>query len=126
MNRDHSAQSDPGSFRKRPLQKRLLLGLLALALLTPFGILLPRMFRADGAWGEWDTGRLKTLLGYVPEGMKGSSNLWRAPASDYTFPAGSDSLISRSITYALSGLLGLLLAACLVFLLMKVIKRHEG
>jgi hypothetical protein len=100
-------------------------GLLVLAFLTPCGIVLPRIFHADGAWGEWGAERLGAILGYVPEGLKGSGHMWKAPVSDYTFPGGGDSLAFQMIAYAASGVLGLLLAVCLVFLLMKMIRRHE-
>jgi hypothetical protein len=125
MNGERPEQSDVRSRQKRPLQRRLLVGLLVLAFLTPFGILLPRIFRADGAWGEWSAERLATVLGYLPEGMKRSAHVWKAPLSDYTFSLGSGSLASRSFTYAVSGVLGILVVVCLVFLLMKVVKRHE-
>lgn len=126
MSCGHSGQSTTGSLRGRGFQRRLLAGLLVLAFLTPCGIILPRVFHADGAWGEWGAERLGALLGYVPEGLKGSAHMWRAPVSDYTFSAGGDgSLAFQMLTYAASGVLGLLLAVCLVFLLMRVVKRHE-
>jgi cobalt/nickel transport protein len=125
MNVERPRQCNGKSLQKKLLQRRLLCGLLVLALLTPCGVLLPRIFHSDGAWGEWGAERLATILGYMPEGMKGSAHIWKAPVSDYDFFAGSSSLVSRSVAYAVSGLLGLALVACVVFLLMKVIKRHE-
>jgi cobalt/nickel transport protein len=125
MNGEHHRQNSTESLQKKPLQRRLFSGLLVLALLTPCGIILPRIFHADGAWGEWGTERLGAILGYLPEGMKGSAHVWKAPVSDYNFFAESSSLVSRSLAYAVSGLLGLALAACLILILIKVVKRHE-
>ncbi len=125
MSHGRIRQGSPGSSLKGSLQKRLLLGLIVVALLTPLGILLPQVFHADGAWGEWGIERIAAVLGYVPEGMKATGGLWKAPVSDYTFPTGNTSLVSRSLAYAASGILGLLLAACLVYVLMKVVKRRE-
>jgi hypothetical protein len=125
MSPGHIKQGSPGSSLKGSLQKRFLLGLIVVALLTPFGILLPRVFHADGAWGEWGIERITAALGYVPEGMKATGGIWKAPVSDYTFPTGSTSLVSRSLAYAASGILGFVLTACLVYVLMKVIRRRE-
>jgi hypothetical protein len=125
MSHGRIKQGGPGSSLKGSLQKRLLLGLIVVALLTPLGILLPRLFHADGAWGEWGIERITTVFGYVPEGMKATGGLWKAPVSDYTFPTGSTSLVSQSLAYAASGLLGLVLAVCLIYVLMKVVRRRE-
>lgn len=126
MNGGRPGQSNTGSPRERHLQRRLLTGLLVLAFLTPCGIILPRIFHADGAWGEWGAERLGTILGYLPEGMKGSAHMWKAPVSDYAFSGGNSSLAFQLLGYAASGVLGLALVACLVLLLIKVIKRREG
>ena len=126
MNNNRPRQSTTGSLRGGGFQRRLFVGLLVLAFLTPCGIVLPRIFHADGAWGEWGAERLGAILGYVPEGLKGSAHMWKAPVSDYAFSGGGGSLAFQMLAYAASGVLGLLLAVCLVFLLMKMIKRHEG
>ncbi len=123
---DAQSQSDTGSVGGRTLQRRLLAGILVLAFLTPCGIILPLLFHADGAWGEWGAERLGAILGYVPEGLKGSAHVWKAPVSDYTFSAGGDgSLTFQLFAYTASGVLGILLAVCLVFLLTRIIRRHE-
>ena len=54
-----------------PFQKKLLIILLALAVLSPIGIFLPAAFNAGDAWGEWSTATVEKLIGFVPEKMKG-------------------------------------------------------
>lgn len=51
-------------------QKKLWIGLIILALLTPLGIILPEKFKAGGAWGEWGPEALEKLIGYVPAGLR--------------------------------------------------------
>ena len=60
-------------------QKKLWIGVIVLALLTPLGTLLPEKFKAAEAWGEWGTDKLEKLLGYVPEGLRKLANFWKAP-----------------------------------------------
>ena len=44
-------------------QKRLWIGLLIMALLTPLGIFLPEKFKAEEAWGEWGQINLRNFWG---------------------------------------------------------------
>ena len=44
------------------LQRRLWIGLLVMALLSPLGIIIPRLFRAEGAWGSGLPVRLRNCL----------------------------------------------------------------
>jgi cobalt/nickel transport system permease protein len=59
----------------------LWLGLAIIALLTPLGLL-----AAGTAWGEWGTGELKDVIGYVPEGLERLEGLWSSPMPDYSLP----------------------------------------
>ena len=69
------------------IQKKLWIGLIIMALLSPLGIILPALFSSGDAWGEWGTETLEKLLGYVPEGLKKYADLWKAPVPDYN-PGG--------------------------------------
>ncbi|MFO0751855.1 MAG: PDGLE domain-containing protein [Thermodesulfovibrionales bacterium] len=102
-----------------PFQKRLAWGLLAMALLSPLGVLLPLWFKAGDAWGEWGADTLQELLGYVPEGLRKYVGLWKAPLPDYAFGEG-DPLFA----YIASGVLGSLLAGLAVLLIAKLVRRH--
>jgi hypothetical protein len=105
-------------------QKKLWLGLFALALLTPLGILLPEKFRAGGAWGEWGSGELEKVIGYVPEGLRRLAELWKAPVPDYGFGSRGGSTIVQIVSYAASGLMGLLTVGIVTYLIARIIVRN--
>jgi hypothetical protein len=106
------------------LQKRLWIGLLVMALFSPLGIILPRVFRAEGAWGEWAPGALAKLLGYVPEGLRRTAGSWKAPMAQYSLNAENQSLLFQICCYLLSGFLGLVLVALLIYMLSRFLFRH--
>ena len=105
-------------------QKKLSIGLLIMALLTPFGILLPEKFKAEGAWGEWGIDKLEKLLGYVPEGLKKLTDLWKPPVPDYNFGGEGASKTVQVVSYLASGLLGIGACALVVFVMARLIVRH--
>lgn len=102
-----------------PFQKKLLAGLLVMAVLSPLGILLPKMFSAGDAWGEWDTGKIERLIGYVPEGMKKIAGIWKAPVRDYNFGGESAPLAAQALYYIVSGFLGIIVAVSIVYLISR-------
>jgi hypothetical protein len=110
---------------ERGFQQKLFLGLLALALLTPLGIILPRLFHAEETWGEWDTGHLRGVLGYVPERLARGAHIWHAPVAGYTFSQEGACLASRLFSYVIAGLAGLVLIALAVVLLARIGHTHE-
>ena len=105
-------------------QKKLWIGLFVIALLTPLGILLPEKFNAEDAWGEWGIDRLEKLLGYVPEGLKKLTDLWRAPVPDYNFGGEGSSKTVQVFSYIASGFLGIGACALVVFIISRLIVRH--
>lgn len=68
------------------IARRLAIVGLVVAALAPLGILLPRMFGAGAAWGEWGPDELRKMIGYVPHGIARGANFWRAPLPDYALP----------------------------------------
>jgi cobalt/nickel transport protein len=104
-------------------QKRLLIGLLIMALLTPLGILLPEKFKAEGAWGEWGTDKLQKLLGYVPEELKKLADFWKAPIPDYNFFGEEAPMTVQVVSYIASGLLGIGICAFVIFIISRLIAR---
>jgi cobalt/nickel transport protein len=105
-------------------QKRLCIGLLIMALLTPLGILLPEKFKAEEAWGEWGAEKLEKVLGYVPEGLKKLADFWKAPIPDYNFGGEGASLTLQAVSYIVSGLLGIGVCAFIVFLISRSMGKH--
>jgi hypothetical protein len=105
-------------------QKKLWIGLLIMALLTPLGILLPEKFKAEEAWGEWGTEKLEKLLGYVPEGLKKLADFWKAPIPDYNFGAEGASVTLQAISYVASGLLVIGGCALVLFIVSRFMAKH--
>jgi cobalt/nickel transport protein len=103
---------------------KLWIGLGVLILLTPVGLILPRLFHAGGAWGEWDAAEIREIAGYIPEGLKKLSGKWSAPVSDYAF-SGWDEGIKSYIAYILSGILGVAAVVAVAYILGKILKRGE-
>ncbi|MGB9700832.1 MAG: PDGLE domain-containing protein [Thermodesulfobacteriota bacterium] len=108
-----------------PLQKKLWLGLVIMALLTPLGLILPELFEAGEAWGEWGIESLEKLLGYIPEGLKKMSELWKAPIPDYIFGYEEANLTKQVIFYLISGLIGVVMVGGVVYLISRFWIKHE-
>jgi cobalt/nickel transport protein len=106
------------------LQKKILIILLLLCLITPLGILLPMFFNAGDAWGEWSARTVKDLIGYVPQGLAKYTDLWNAPLTDYTLNAGDKSVVHQSGFYIVSGIIGATVAYIVMLLLTKLIVRN--
>ncbi len=105
-------------------QKKLWIGLLVMALLTPLGILLPQKFNAEGAWGEWGMEKLQKLLGFVPEGLKKLTNVWKAPVSGYNFGGEGASRGLQVVSYIASGLLGIGVCILILFIISRFIAKR--
>ncbi|MGA3083208.1 MAG: PDGLE domain-containing protein [Thermodesulfobacteriota bacterium] len=106
-------------------QKKLWIGLLIITLLSPLGIILPEKFKAGGAWGEWGPEELQKLVGYVPQGLKRLTDLWKAPVPDYNFGGEGSSLIVQVLSYIVSGLIGILIVCLVMYVISKLIVRNE-
>jgi hypothetical protein len=91
--------------------RRLWIGLIILALLSPLGLYLPSVLRAGAAWGEWSLQELHELIGYTPAGMARTAEAWKAPLPEYALPGEEGASLTRQgFWYILSALLGI--AAC--------------
>jgi cobalt/nickel transport protein len=106
-------------------QRKLCIGLFVMTLLTPLGIILPRLFNAGAAWGEWGVNKLEQLLGYTPQGLKQLSDLWKAPVPNYNFGGKDISMTFQIISYIASGVLGVVAIALVVFLITKFTAKHD-
>lgn len=106
-------------------QSKLWIGLLIMALLTPIGVILPEKFKAGSAWGEWGPEEIEKLIGYVPEGLKRLSELWKAPVPDYNFGGEGASMTVQVISYIASGIIGILAVGLVIYAISWVIAKSE-
>jgi len=105
---------------------KLWIGLGVLILLSPLGLLLPDHFKAGSAWGEWSSGEIKGLVGYIPKGLEKLSSLWSAPMPDYAFKGWEgESLTRLSFAYVISAILGISLIVLLVIGIGRLLSKKE-
>lgn len=107
------------------LHKKLWIGLFIMSLLTPLGLIIPKIFNAGGAWGEWGAEELARYTGYMPQGLKRLAGLWNAPFPDYNAGSDSASIFSKGVSYMISGLIGIFLAAIIIYIISRLIIKHE-
>jgi cobalt/nickel transport protein len=105
-------------------RKKLFIGLLMLALISPVGLLLPKWFKAGDAWGEWPTDTIEKKLGYVPEGMHKDADTWKAPMPDYSLGSENSPPGEQSLKYILSALVGLAIISFLSFGVVKMMRKE--
>ncbi|MDD5059865.1 MAG: cobalamin biosynthesis protein [Candidatus Omnitrophica bacterium] len=100
---------------------KLWAGLGILILLSPLGLLLPEHFKAQEAWGEWGTDRIKEMVGYIPRGLEKFSGLWQPPIPDYGQEQGASVL-----GYMLSALFGIIIVVAIIFLFAKFLSKKDN
>jgi cobalt/nickel transport protein len=106
--------------------KKIWIAIAILAILSPLGIIVPKLFNAEGAWGEWGIDKIEKIAGFIPEGMKRISKRWKAPLSDYGLPGQSDTLGNRSLGYVISAIIGVAIVAGIMYLLTKLLVRKKS
>ncbi len=105
---------------------KLWMGIAVLIVLSPLGLILPGHFKAGDAWGEWGTDGLQELIGYVPRGLAKLSSLWSAPLPDYSFKGWEEKGVGGlSLAYIASALIGILVVACMVALVGRILSKKE-
>lgn len=115
-------------FRKKyraVLHKKLWLGIGILIILSPLGIILPRILKSGSAWGEWSEKELEQAAGFMPEGLKRLSETWKAPIPDYAF-SGWEGLFKGSIAYMISGMAGVGVVVLIAILVGRLLARKDG
>lgn len=101
--------------------KKLWLGLGALILFAPLGLL------ASGtAWGEWGLDEMRGKLGFVPEGMVRYADKWKALMPDYSIPGFGGSFTSSALVYILAAIIGLLLILAFTWIIGWWQKRNQA
>ena len=106
--------------------KKLWLGLIVLALLSPVGIIFPDKVKAGSAWGEWGTDEIQKMVGFVPQGMQKVADIWKAPMPDYAFSGWEEKGMGMlSFAYILSAVVGIGIISVLTLIFGKVVSRKE-
>lgn len=108
------------------INKKYIIFLALLIVLLPAGILLPEMFHADGAWGEWTVETIKEKTGIEPSGMKKEADLFHPPLSNYKLGKENTSRWSSSISYMVSGLIGTGIILILMLGILKLLARKHS
>jgi cobalt/nickel transport protein len=97
-----------------------------LAVLSPIGLILPELFKAGAAWGEWAPGEVRGLIGYIPQGMARLSSLWSAPIPDYAFKGWEGKALPHlSFAYIMSSAAGIVLTIAAIFVIGKLLSRKN-
>jgi hypothetical protein len=109
----------------RRFEKKLWIGLVVMALLSPLGIILPEKFSAGDAWGEWSIDTLEKMIGYVPEGLKRTADIWAAPIQDYNIGGDNALFSAKVLSYIVSAIIGIVLASVIIFIISKLLFKHE-
>lgn len=99
--------------------KKLYLGVGALVLLSPLGLL-----AKGSAWGEWTAADIRKMIGYAPRGLARLESLWQAPLAGYAFP-GADNGPAGAVGYVLSGAVGVALIFGIFILLGRFLVKDE-
>lgn len=106
--------------------KKLWIGILALILLSPLGLIIPARFGAGSAWGEWSGEEIKKLVGYVPSGMSKLADRWKAPMPDYAFKGQENApLHTLSVSYIISAVVGVAVVVGIVIVIGKALSRRD-
>ena len=114
-----------GRLPMKRFEKKLWLGLIVMALLSPLGIILPKKFGAEDAWGEWSLDTLERLLGYIPEGLKRTADIWVAPIPDYTFGGEGAVVTTKILSTIVSGIIGIILASIIMKIISKLLFKDD-
>jgi cobalt/nickel transport protein len=112
------------NMKMNKLQKKILIILLVLCIITPVGIILPVFFNAGDAWGEWSAQTVNDLVGYVPEGLAKYSDVWKAPIPDYTVDSEDASMVHQSGYYIVSGIIGATAAYAVTLFISRLILKN--
>lgn len=106
-------------------QKKYILFLGILVILSPLGLILPALFKASDAWGEWSVETVKEQTGKEPVGMKHDATIYNAPVPDYNLGKENDSLSRQSVNYVISGVIGAGIILILTFGATKLMSRKK-
>jgi hypothetical protein len=104
----------------------LIIGLVALMILVPLGLL------AEGtAYGEWDISELQDSVGYAPAGFQqlqdSVSSIWNPILPDYDLPSDSAGTAAGATPgYYISAIIGVLVIVAIVYGIGKVLVKKDN
>jgi cobalt/nickel transport system permease protein len=94
--------------------------LIALIIFAPLGLL------AKGtAFGEWSGEELKSMIGYIPQGMVKFGDKWNAMFQDYKVPGFDSTFFTSSLGYILCAIVALSMILALTGIASVIIKRKN-
>jgi cobalt/nickel transport system permease protein len=104
-----------------PRWKKLAIGLGALILLSPLGLL------ASGtAWGEWGGDEIKDKLGYIPNGMAKFSDHWKPLLfPDYGMQGWDQRFWQQAVIYIGSAVAALVLIVVVTYFIGKLLAKGD-
>lgn len=105
--------------------KKLWIGVGVLVLLSPLGLIIPALFGAGGAWGEWGVEEVRKLIGFVPAGMDGHGERWKAPMQDYSVTGRGTGLLDDSLGYMITAVIGVAATAGIMYLVARTLARKK-
>ena len=105
--------------------RRLALGVAALVLASPLGLVIAARFGGGTAWGEWSADELARLVGALPAGYGRLASIWRAPLPDYAPAGAAASPAVRALWYGASAALGVAAVAALAFAVRRAVTRRR-
>ncbi|MBF0473195.1 MAG: cobalamin biosynthesis protein [Nitrospirae bacterium] len=106
-------------------KKKLWIGLFIMLILSPLGIIIPKIFNAQGPWGEWKPEELTRHLGYIPEKLLKLAGIWKPLFPDYSFGDIDSGFASHIISYVLSGVIGIILIILIIYIISRLIINNE-
>ena len=114
---------------------RLAAALGVLVILTPLGLIVPSVFKAGDAWGEWDSKELAEQVAKAtgdehataPAGMvSAEEHGYKGLMPDYNLPGGDEAPLTRkSLAYILSGAIGVLMVGGALLVLRRAVTGGE-
>lgn len=106
-------------------RRKLLIGLIILAILSPLGIILPSLFHSKQPFAEAPVDSVKKEMGYEQKELINDSKSYSAPLEDYELGNTHNSILRKSIYYLISGMGALLLIGAGTYWLQKNVKKNE-
>ena len=107
------------------IKKNLWIAILILAIVSPVGIALPGLLKAGDAWGEWSLDTIQQNVGFIPEGMKKTADLWHSPIPDYSFTSEDAPFRYQVLSYIGSAAIGIVFVYLVMTVMAKLTCRKD-